>query len=401
MVPIIRTMAIFNLRHFNSGTITPGLSVKDLQRMAESGQIDPKDEVRQDGHKTWHLVTNVKGLNIRHKTGECDPPEDPSTDLADLMSQATEALKSEDKPKLKDITNHTGEYCLSEVTGTDASGLLQEIFTLIREQEELESSWRGWFIWPILGVAGLLWGFMILVGMLSEFQDSWHALLMIIPMIPSFITTLLWNSYRRNNYEISRFEREISKKTEERGAKIEMQVPYVDEVFKGWGAPIPIAVEIAAVEVWNFPEGWLLYNEGGVAVYNPEEDRLSLVETNNISNVKYDFDRKHLGSKSGTESNAAAGAVGAILGAVIGGLIFDSDIDYGDAATAGVAGAIVGGSNKRQTVVNEYEEHAVVDIYSTSNKLSHLGVDFVSQQNSAKRFLSYIQNAMPEEGPCV
>lgn len=41
---------------------------------------------------------------------------------------------------------------------------------------------------------------------------------------------------------------------------------------------------------------------------------------------------------------------------------------------------------KKLSVVNEYEEHVVVDMYSTSNKLPHKGVDFVSQQSPAKKF---------------
>jgi len=146
----------------------------------------------------------------------------------------------------------------------------------------------------------------------------------------------------------------------------------------------------------DIPDGLLLYNEGGVVVYNPEEDLLSLIETKNISNVSYEFDRKHLGSVSGTKSNAAAGAIGAILGVVIGGLISDSDSDFdiGDAATAGVVGALVGGSNKTQHVQNEYEEHATVDVYTNCNDLPHLEVDFGPQQKPAKRFYAYIQNLM-------
>ena len=144
----------------------------------------------------------------------------------------------------------------------------------------------------------------------------------------------------------------------------------------------------------DIPDGLLLYNEGGVVVYNPEEDLLSLIETKNISNVSYEFDRKHLGSVSGSKSNAGAGAIGAILGVVIGGLISDSDIDIGDAAKVGIVGALVGGSNKRQHMQNEYEEHATVDVYTNCNDLPHFEVDFGPQQKPAKRFYAYIQNLM-------
>ena len=113
--------------------------------------------------------------------------------------------------------------------------------------------------------------------------------------------------------------------------------------------------------------------------------------------MNYSFDRKHLGSvsKSDTNCNAGSGAIGAMLGVAIAGLTSDFELDFGDAATAGIVGAIVGGNQRsqNQNTKNLFEEHAIVDLYMNTNILPHVAVDFGSLQNPAKRFYAFIQNA--------
>jgi hypothetical protein len=404
-------MSSYNHKSFETGNITSGLTKDQLLEMARVGSIKREDYIRKDGHKTWHRADTVKGIEEildshgSETGGNTSAPSDGdgSGGGGNVQSDPTAGFVGDSNPD--DVPIETGEYSLKEITGIDASGMREEIFVVESNISCLKSSWKGWTVWPILSVPGFIWAlWMVPIAVMTfmfEGELDYLVLLQflvvsIMVLAPSLITTSLFIGWLRNGASIRRLEKDLSKKIDDRESKINLQAPYLKEVFKGWCTPDSIStVEIAAVESWNFVEGCLLYNEGGAAVYNPEEDRLSLLKKNDISSVKYEFDRKHLGSSSRTESDAAAGATGAILGAVVGGLIFDADIGYGDVATAGVVGSIIGGSKKRQSVVNEYEEHTVVDIYSKNNALPHLAVDFISNKNSAKKFFAYIQNCIP------
>ena len=57
-------MGKFFLRKKINGEIIKNLSVSDLLKMSESGEINPTDEVRKIGRKTWHPASNVKGLKF-------------------------------------------------------------------------------------------------------------------------------------------------------------------------------------------------------------------------------------------------------------------------------------------------------------------------------------------------
>ena len=105
-------MDTYYLRQANSGTIHSGLSRSDLQQMAESGQIDPKDEIRKSGHKTWHVVTTVNGLSLRQKTNDCNCNEDSHNDLENSTPQAIEKFVAaeNDFKKPKNVPTQTGEY---------------------------------------------------------------------------------------------------------------------------------------------------------------------------------------------------------------------------------------------------------------------------------------------------
>jgi thiol-disulfide isomerase/thioredoxin len=50
-----------------SGRIIEGLSKTELISMSEAGMIDKKDELRKEGHKTWHRASTVVGLSSKQK----------------------------------------------------------------------------------------------------------------------------------------------------------------------------------------------------------------------------------------------------------------------------------------------------------------------------------------------
>ncbi len=57
-------MITYNARSCNSIYVVPCLQVTDLQRMVDMGFLSEDDEIRKDGHRTWHAACEVVGLNF-------------------------------------------------------------------------------------------------------------------------------------------------------------------------------------------------------------------------------------------------------------------------------------------------------------------------------------------------
>jgi len=55
-------MRTFNLKIRESKEVFYDLSLEELKRMAGGGEITREDEIREDGHTTWHKAATVKGL---------------------------------------------------------------------------------------------------------------------------------------------------------------------------------------------------------------------------------------------------------------------------------------------------------------------------------------------------
>jgi len=195
----------------------------------------------------------------------------------------------------------------------------------------------------------------------------------------------------RKNDNLAAIQEQLENTKAGLNAVVEQQLGAIARLVRDWRPKSEDSQQLAI-----FRNGFvltLIFNEGGVVLVDHELDRLFVLKIEDTSDVQYQFDRKHLGSKSKSDSSAAMSAIGWALGAgLVGGLARDS-FDVGDMATAGVAGAIVGASDAPRSAEQIYEEHAVVDLYSSCNALPMLALDFGPRQVTAKRFYSYITNA--------
>ena len=59
-------MSKYYLRQSSTKTIWEDLKITDLKYMANNGMLEPSDEIRKEGHKTWHPATKVKGLCVKN-----------------------------------------------------------------------------------------------------------------------------------------------------------------------------------------------------------------------------------------------------------------------------------------------------------------------------------------------
>ncbi|MBT6268755.1 MAG: glycine zipper family protein [Phycisphaerae bacterium] len=291
--------------------------------------------------------------------------------MIDNELQDNEEVEESEIVDIETIPKLMGEYSLSEITGVDASGNQQEALQLEALLSELKSAWR----------ATLLWDFVTICCFATFF--------FIFPLIIALVMLIYKRKYKEELEQATRAF--VISKTQSENNLLK-QLPFLKQIITNL-EPNVIHVPLFRDRI----ELGLLYSEIGSVLYDPESDLLTIIETKHISTVNYSFDRKHLGSvsKSDTNSNAGSGAIGAMLGVAIAGLTSDFELDFGDAATAGIVGAIVGGNQRsqNQNTKNLFEEHAIVDLYMNTNILPHVAVDFGSLQNPAKRFYSFIQNA--------
>ena len=297
----------------------------------------------------------------------------------------------------------TGEYSLSETTGASAEGLQAEVVEL---QEAVDNATiacgeaSGWAaLGCLVGVIGVLPGLGFLTCILLSFAGAemggttwaYGVLFVFLMTLCGLASIPEKREKQRKEDNLAAIQEQLENTMDTLNAVVEQQLGAIARLVRDWRPKGEDAQQLAIFR--NGFELTLIFNEGGVVLADHELDRLFVLKIEDTSDVQYNFDRKHLGSKSKSDSSAAMSAIGWALGAGLVGKLAHDSFDVGDMATAGVAGAIVGASDAPRSAEQIYEEHAVVDLYSTCNALPMLALDFGPRQVTAKRFYSYITNA--------
>lgn len=127
----------YYLRVNKTGKVTQGLSISDLQQMVTSHLFCGEDEIRKDGHRTWHKVNTVKGLK------EYLPAElngDGDDDLEDEFSAyLTEAdyTPEEEQDSVPDSSDEKdAPPTMAYLTSKEIEGLLESYEPAIEEMHE-------------------------------------------------------------------------------------------------------------------------------------------------------------------------------------------------------------------------------------------------------------------------
>jgi hypothetical protein len=127
-------MAYF-LRVNKTGKVIQGLSNSDLQQMAKSQLLCGEDEIRKDGHRTWHKVNTVKGLK-EYLSGELkgDGDDDKEDECYDYLTEVD--CKPEEVQESVPDSSDEKDAPPTILTNKEIEGLLESYEPAVEEMHE-------------------------------------------------------------------------------------------------------------------------------------------------------------------------------------------------------------------------------------------------------------------------
>lgn len=127
-------MAYFYVRKKDSGVLISKLKVSELKEMAKSGQLSPRDEINKEGHTTWHLASEIKGLEFIQENVtsviSLESPNDPSVqDTGDGKTNPLLSVKWRDG-------REDGPFELSSIKELASDGFILHDCTFMSNDEQ-------------------------------------------------------------------------------------------------------------------------------------------------------------------------------------------------------------------------------------------------------------------------